>query len=91
MPATTATANPADITLVSYTSKEFGISGVVPEGWVEVKPGQFQRMPGSDPTLLGQVAFPGATIEQVMGQWQLSESVGWTETASLSHRRARNQ
>lgn len=81
--ATVATA-PADITLVPYTSEEMGIRGVVPEGWVEVKPGHFLRVPGNAPTLLGQVAFPGAAIDQVTGQWQLPESVGRTETASLT-------
>lgn len=74
----------SDITLVPYTSEEMSISGVVPEGWVEVKPGQFQRMPVSDPTLLGQVAFPGVTIEQATGQWQLPERVGSRETGTLT-------
>jgi len=83
-PSPTATPDPADITLVPCASEEMGIRGVVPEGWVEVKPGHFLRVPGNAPTLLGQVAFPGATIDQVTGQWQLPESVGRTETASLT-------
>ena len=41
-------------------------------------------MPGSDPTLLGQVAFPGATIEQVVDMGQFPESAGRMETASFT-------
>ena len=78
-----ATPNPACITLVPYTSEEMGISGVVPEGWVGVKPGQFQRASGADPTLLGQVAFPGVTMEQVMDVGQFPERIGRMETADF--------
>lgn len=78
------TTDPTDITLVPCTSEESGISGVVPRRWVEVKPGQFQRVLGTDPTLLGQVTFPGATIEQVTGQWQLPGSIGSMATADLT-------
>jgi len=78
------TVDPAGVTLVPYTSGVSGIKGVAPRGWVEVKPGQFQRMPGSDPTLLAQVAFPGAIMEQVTGQWQLPERVGSRDTGPLS-------
>ena len=74
----------AGINLVAYTSAESGISGVVPEGWVEVNPGQFQPTPGSAPTLLGQVRFPGATFDQVIGHLQLPERVGSRETGSLT-------
>ena len=35
--APVATPNPADITLVPYTSEEMGIRGVMPKGWVDVK------------------------------------------------------
>jgi hypothetical protein len=41
--ADAVTADPADITLIPYTNKEFGISDLVPDGWLEVKPGQFLR------------------------------------------------
>ena len=62
IPTVTATPDPAHITLVPYTSYEFGISGVVPYGWVELKPGQFHpAMFRTDPTLLVQVTLPGAT------------------------------
>jgi hypothetical protein len=78
------TPYPSDITLVPYTSEEMGIRGVMPEGWVDVKPGQFQGAPGADPTLLGQVAFPGATMEQVMDAGQFPERVGSMETADFT-------
>jgi sulfatase modifying factor 1 len=82
--APVATHNPADIALVPYTSEEMGIRGIVPEGWVKVKPGQFQPVPVSDPTLLGQIAFPGATIEQVMETGRFPERVGSMETADFT-------
>lgn len=78
-----ATPDPVDITLIPYTSDDFSIRGVVPEDWVEVKPGQFLRMPGNDPTLLGQVAFHEVTMDQVAADWQIPESVGSMETPDL--------
>lgn len=36
---------PQDIVLVPYTGRDFAISGLVPQGWVEVKSGHFQRSP----------------------------------------------
>jgi len=81
--ANAVTTDPADITLIPYTNEEFGISGLVPEGWLEVKPGQFLRMPGNDPTLLGQVAFHGVTREQAVANMQLPESIGSMETSNL--------
>jgi formylglycine-generating enzyme required for sulfatase activity len=74
----------ADITLVPYTSQELGISGVVPAGWVEVKPGHFQPSPGTDPTLLGQVAFPGVPLERIAAASRFPESAGCMETADLT-------
>jgi formylglycine-generating enzyme required for sulfatase activity len=73
----------SDITLIPYINEDFGISGFVPEGWLEVKPGQFLRMPDTDPTLLGQVAFHGVTMDQVATKMQLPESVGSMETPGL--------
>jgi len=84
-PSAADTTDSAGVTLVPYTSQEFGISGVVPEGWTETKPGQFHRgVPGSDPTFLGQVTFLGATIEQVVGTMGLPGRVGSMTTADLS-------
>jgi predicted small lipoprotein YifL len=82
LPAT-ATPDPADITLMPYTSEEMGIRGVVPAGWVEVKPGHFQPAPGTDPTLLGQVAFPGVPLEQIAAATQFPESAGSRETMAM--------
>jgi hypothetical protein len=66
------------------TSREAGISGVVPNGWEEVKPGQFQRSRGNDPALLEQLALPGATIEQIISPMQLPARVSSRETATLT-------
>ncbi|NIM95010.1 MAG: SUMF1/EgtB/PvdO family nonheme iron enzyme [Anaerolineales bacterium] len=84
--STSNTANPdtADINLVTYTNELLGISGLAPEGWLEVKPGQFQPMPVRDPTLLGQVAFHGATMDQITADMRLPESVGSIETSNLT-------
>jgi len=80
-----ATANDlAGSTLIPFTSEVLSISGLVPDGWVEVKPGQFQRMPGIDPTLLGQVAYHGAIREQVTANWQLQERIGSMKTPSFT-------
>ena len=63
---TTATADPADIILVPYTSQEFGFTGVVPAGWVEFSPGHFQpAVPSTEPTLFAQFGLSGGTIEQI--------------------------
>lgn len=75
-------ADPATITLEPFTSDQLGISGLAPAGWVEVKPGQFRRMPDSDPTLLLQAALPGATGESVAAGWHLPERSGSVETAN---------
>jgi formylglycine-generating enzyme required for sulfatase activity len=80
----TPTTDLEDITLIPYTDEDFSINGLVPEGWVEVKPGQFLRMPGNDPTLLGQVVFHGATWEQVAANLHLPDSVRSMETPSLT-------
>jgi formylglycine-generating enzyme required for sulfatase activity len=82
--ADAANSDPADITLIPYINEELGISGLVPEGWVEVKPGLFLRRPGNDPTLLGQVAFYGADKEQFTANLQLPESVGNIETSEMT-------
>jgi formylglycine-generating enzyme required for sulfatase activity len=84
-PGAADTTDSAGVTLVPYTSAEFGIRGVVPEGWAELKPGQFHRsVRGSDLVFLGQVAFPGATMEQVVGTMGLPEPVGSMTTADLT-------
>ncbi len=52
-PNTAVSPEGTAVALVPYTSAGLGISGVAPEGWQEMKPGQFFRdMPG-EPTFLG--------------------------------------
>jgi CubicO group peptidase (beta-lactamase class C family) len=80
------------ITLVPFTSPEVGISGVTPEGWVEVLPGEFLRgMPDADPTLLQHQFVPDMTSEQLIATFvseqsleEFPESVGNIETARFT-------
>jgi CubicO group peptidase (beta-lactamase class C family) len=82
----------AEITLVPFTSPEWGISGVAPEGWVEITPGEFLRgMPDADPTLLQHRFIPDITAEQLLmafvseqGLEELPESAGRIETAHFN-------
>ena len=83
-PRTATMIGPATTALVPYINDELGIRGIVPGGWVEIKPGQFQRAAGADPTLLGQVVFPGLTIEEVTARWQLMGRAGRREGAGLT-------
>jgi hypothetical protein len=84
-PSPTATPDPADITLVPYTSEEMGISGVVPKGWVEFSPGHFQpTVPNTEPTLFAQFSLPGTTIEPLSELAALAEGVGSRKTSALS-------
>ena len=84
-PTPTATPDPADITLVPYTSEEMGFTGVVPAGWVQFSPGHFQpTVPSTEPTLFAQFSLPGATIEQLSELMALVEVVGNRETSALS-------
>ena len=74
-----------EVTLMPYTSAELGISGVVPEGWKEMKPGQhFRDMPNGDPTFIGQVLFNGATIDEIVGAMGLPEPTGGLTNADLT-------
>ncbi len=83
-PNTAVSPEGTAVALVPYTSAGLGISGVAPEGWQEMKPGQFFRdMPG-EPTFLGQVAFLGATSEQVIGTMGLPAPIGSRTTADLT-------
>jgi formylglycine-generating enzyme required for sulfatase activity len=73
-----------EVTLVPFTSQALGIQGLVPVGWIEVKPGQFLRNPGGDPTLFGQVSYPGADMEEMRSQYRLPERIGTIEAPSLT-------
>ena len=87
-PATGLTA----IILVPFTSQEYGISGVAPEGWVEIAPGEFLRgMPDVDLTFLQHQFVPDITSEQLIatfvseqGLEEFPESVGSIETAHFT-------
>lgn len=77
-----------EITLVPFTSENFGIEGVVPEGWSEPSPGVYARGAGmGDLTSLIQQAAPDMTTEQLitallpnLGLSKLPEPVGTLET-----------
>ncbi len=79
----TDTADPVEINLVAYASDTFTLRSAVPEGWAEVKPGQFQRNPHSDPTLLALAGFQDTTVGQAVADWKLPESVGNLEAQGL--------
>lgn len=50
-----------------YTNKEARFNSIVPEGWIERRPGEFSRGElETDPTFLAQQGVPGATIEFVI-------------------------
>jgi pimeloyl-ACP methyl ester carboxylesterase len=57
-------AGEPQVTLVPYTSEDFGISGLLPEGWVEASPGIYARgNSASDATvLLAQSAAVSADV-----------------------------
>jgi CubicO group peptidase (beta-lactamase class C family) len=82
----------ADMTLVPFTSPELGISGVAPEGWVEIVPGEFLRgMPNTDPMILQHQLIPDTTIQELtpviasnLGLRKLPASVGSVETADFT-------
>jgi CubicO group peptidase (beta-lactamase class C family) len=91
-PTPTPAPDLADITLVPFTSQEYGISGVAPEGWVDVLPGDFLRgMPDADPTFLQHQFVLGITREQLIAIFvseqnlkEFPESVGSIATAHFS-------
>ena len=65
-PTPTPATDLADIPLVPFTSPEWGISGVAPEGWVEITPGEFLRgMPDADLALLQHQLVLDVTSEQL--------------------------
>lgn len=67
VPPATPTVDPAQFTLVPFTSRELSISGVKPVGWVEIVPGEFLRgMPDDDPVALQYQIEPDATIDQFL-------------------------
>lgn len=57
-----------EIKLVPFTSDDFGVEGVIPEGWTESGPGVYARGQSvSDVTTLIIQAVPGMTAEALTG------------------------
>lgn len=79
-------------TFKAYTNLDSGFSGVVPEGWIEKRPGEFGRgNSDADPTFLAQLGVPGATLALVtelllpkLGLTALPERAGSIENANLA-------
>ncbi|VAW40384.1 hypothetical protein MNBD_CHLOROFLEXI01-2356 [hydrothermal vent metagenome] len=71
-------SNDGQITLIPFTNSNFGMTGVVPEGWQEVAPGVYGRGNSAlDQTVIIQQAAPGTTAEQLLNI--LSGQFGWEE------------
>lgn len=99
-PRPVATTDVAGITLVPYTNKDSGFSGVVPDGWVEVLRGArrfggdafLSDTPDTNPgTVLIQHLEGGATLDEAIAVWlprlgleELPERVARRETASFT-------
>jgi formylglycine-generating enzyme required for sulfatase activity len=84
-PLATGEPDPAAVSLVPYASQAFGFIGVVPAGWVEFSPGHFQpAVPGTAPTLFGQVGLPNVTTETLAELAALPAPSGSRETSSLN-------
>jgi CubicO group peptidase (beta-lactamase class C family) len=83
---------PATAELEPFTSEAMGISGVVPEGWVEAAPGTYARgANATDPTVLIQKSYPRTTLDQInaallpqLGLEQLPERVGSHESTAFT-------
>ena len=79
-------------TFKAYTNLDSGFSGVVPEGWIEKRPGEFGRgNSDADPTFLAQLGVPGATLALVtelllpkLGLTALPERAGSIENVNLA-------
>ena len=77
--------------LKSFENEELGISGVMPEGWTERRPGEVARGASPiDPTALFQQGFAGVSIEELkvgllphLGIDTFPEPVGSRETQHL--------
>lgn len=75
-----------------FANEETGIRGLVPEGWIEKRTGEFSRADSdTDSTLLVQLGVPGATVHFVtelllpkLGIQALPERAGSFENAELA-------
>jgi hypothetical protein len=83
-PAFTVAGGAAEaITLVPFENSQFGIMGVVPEGWTEVTAGTYSRgRSGLDQTVIVQQAAPGVDPEQLLGI--LASQLGWESVPESS-------
>ncbi len=64
------------VTLIPFENDQFGITGVVPEGWTEVVAGTYSRgNSGLDQTVIIQQAAPGVAPEQLLSI--LASQLGW--------------
>jgi len=85
-------SNGATITLEPYSSQEFGLSGVNPEGWAVAAPGMVARGDSaSDQTVLIQKSYPGMTLDQInsallpqLGKGELAASLGQYESEDFT-------
>ena len=74
-----------------YVNHDAGFRSIVPEGWTEGRPGEFQRGTSEDdPTSLVQVGIPGFTVDALvemllpeLGFEALPACVGRLESKSL--------
>jgi CubicO group peptidase (beta-lactamase class C family) len=88
----TPTPDLAHITLMPFTSPEWGMQGLAPEGWVELMPAEFHRgIPGDDPAILQHQFTPQSTRQQLIaaflsqqGLEETLQSVGTIQTADFS-------
>ena len=69
---------PAELVLEPYTSEELRISGVVPSGWAEARPGLFGRAESAqDMAALKVAAEPTASAAELLEA--VNEGYGLTE------------
>jgi glutamine amidotransferase-like uncharacterized protein len=89
---TVAFAKSAGTAFRTFTNSDMGLNGLVPEGWSEVRPGEFERSHSdNDPTVLVQIGITGLGVEQAktlilakLGIDELPESNGSVRTSSFA-------
>jgi CubicO group peptidase (beta-lactamase class C family) len=97
LPIPVAPVDVGGIALVPYISKDFGMRGVVPDGWIEALPGTFpglylSSLPEHRPgTILVQRLEAGALLRQALAAWlprlglkELPERSSTRETESFA-------
>ena len=70
------------ITLIPYTNGSLGLTGLVPEGWLEVKPGQFQPVSGSERVQRGGAwldyeSWVRTTVRHATEPWVRCDDLGF--------------